>query len=153
MDHFPLHTGCTRHLKKQSKIKVFLTANQVICAERHFKTVHSMNVKLVNIELKIRALAEAQRSGRPVAELFKSAATEIKGFMLGLKIAREQTPVMKEEYDRLFGGWAEKFAGMELTKGNELLNKCLSEQRHADARREPAEGHAAQRVLERPENS
>ena len=130
------------------------------CAESHFKTVHSMNVKLVNTELKIRALAQAYRDGRPVAELFKSASNEIKGFMQGLKNAKEQTPVMKEEYDRLFGGWAERFAGMELTKGGEMLEKCLSEQRHGSAPearrenlREAADGPAPQNRIARPNNS
>ena len=52
--------------------------------------------------------------------------------MRDFKAGREQTPEMEAEYERLFGGYAEKFASLPALKGGELLDRCLSEQRHGE---------------------
>ena len=104
--------------------------NDHAAAEAYYKSVHGLNVRLVNIELKVRAIAEASKKNEPVSELFKTASNEIKGFMQDLKADRERQPEMQAEYERLFGGYAEKFASLPALKGGELLERCLTEQHH-----------------------
>lgn len=118
-------------------------------AEVHYRAVHSLNVRLMNIEMKIRALAKAAVSNRPVAELLQSSSNEIRGFMRELKARRAERPDMAAEYDRLFGGWAERFSSMPAAKGGEILGKCLSEQRSSEA----PEADADNPLVLRPDNN
>ena len=109
-------------------------------AEAYYKSVHALNVRLVNIELKVKAIAGASRNNEPVSGLFKTASNEIKAFMRDLNAGREKLPEMRSEYERLFGGYAEKFASLPALKGGELLERCLKEQRNnapAENRAEP----------------
>ena len=112
-------------------------------AEAHFKAVHSMNVRLVNIELKVRAIAEAYKKQDPVSDLFKTASNEIKNFMRDLKENKTQRPGMSDEYERLFGGYADKFATFIPTKGEDILARCLNEQRNGMAAANEPEGPQA----------
>lgn len=119
-------------------------------AEAHFKAVHGLNVRLVNIELKAKAITEAYKNNSPVSGLFRTASNEISGFMRDLKARKEELPAMSDEYERLFGGYAEKFASTELTKGGGILDRCLAEQKKDDGPSMQPKG--PQRVLSRNDN-
>ncbi|MBR6108564.1 MAG: hypothetical protein IKQ36_02395 [Clostridia bacterium] len=57
----------------------------------------------------------------------------MKNFMRELKACRHSLPEMNAEYERLFGGYAENFARLPLTKGSEILEKCHAERDPAAA--------------------
>ena len=125
-------------------------------AERHYRTVHDLNKRLVNLELHTRALAAAEQKNEKHTPLLKTAAREIKLFLKELKAGKEARPEMAQELDRLFGGWAEQFAAIKPEKGQEILNKCQAEQnpeRQPGARQaKNPEAEAPQLVLRRREN-
>ena len=115
-------------------------------AEKHFRAVHGLNVRLINIELKIKAIAAAYKNNRPVSDLFLTASNEIKGFMRDYKARMDEMPDMCAEYERQFGGYAERFASLPAPKGGKLLARCLLEQRNEAPAACP---DGAQRVLRR----
>ena len=115
-------------------------------AEKHFRAVHGLNVRLINIELKIKAIAAAYKNNRPVSDLFLTASNEIKGFMRDYKARMDEMPDMSAEYERQFGGYAERFASLPAPKGGKLLARCLLEQRNEAPAACP---DGAQRVLRR----
>lgn len=96
-------------------------------AEKYYRSVHDLNRRLVNLELHAKAIAEAHKNGAPVGRLTGTAAKEIKAFLQDYKTCKAQIPQMAEEYDRLFGGWAGKLAGMKPEKGEGILQACAAE--------------------------
>ena len=121
-------------------------------AEKYYRSIHDLNKRLINLELHARAIAEAAAGGAPVGRLTNTAAKELKGFLKDFKACRAQIPEMAEEYDRLFGGWAGKLAGMKPEKGERILQACAAE-RQAEVKPEPepqrAEPEPAAPVLQR----
>ena len=117
-------------------------------AEAHFRAVHDLGKRLVNVELHTKTLAAAETG---TERLLKTAARELKGFFKDLKAAEEALPEMAGEYERLFGGWAEKLSAIKPEKGGDILEKLRAgKQPQAEARQE-AEAEAPQLVLRRNE--
>lgn len=117
-------------------------------AEAHFRAVHDLGKRLVNVELHTKTLAAAEAG---TERLLKTAARELKGFFKDLKAAKEALPEMAGEYERLFGGWAEKLSAIKPEKGGDILEKLRAgKQPQAEARQE-AEADAPQLVLRRNE--
>lgn len=121
-------------------------------AERYHRTVHSLNKRLVNLELHAKALARAEETREPVSPLLRGAAKELKHFMREFQAGKEALPEMSGEMERLFGGWAEHFRSMRPEKGEALLAKCRKERQpepQAAPRPQPpaAEPDAPQLVL------
>ena len=125
-------------------------------AEAHYRALHDLGKRLVNLELHAKAIAQAKERREPVSPLLKTAAKELKGFMRDFKANKEARPELAAEYDRRFGGYAEQFAAMKPEKGGELLDQCRAERQSRQAAREPAperqaEPEAPQLVLRRPD--
>ena len=117
-------------------------------AEAHFRTVHDLGKRLVNLELHTKSLAAAEDGAE---RLLKTAARELKGFFKDFKAAKEKLPEMAGEYERLFGGWAEKLSAIKPEKGGDILEKLRAgKQPQAEARQEAA-ADAPQLVLRRNE--
>ena len=117
-------------------------------AEAHFRTVHDLGKRLVNLELHTKSLAAAEAG---TERLLKTAARELKGFFKDFKAAKEKLPEMAGEYERLFGGWAEKLSAIKPEKGGDILEKLRAgKQPQAEARQEAA-ADAPQLVLRRNE--
>ena len=105
--------------------------------EVHFRAVHALNQRLVNLELHAKAIARAAERLEPVTPLMKTAARELKGFLQDYRSARETHARLSGEYDRLFGGYAEQLAAMKPVKGQTILELCRNE-------RQPKPGEAAE---------
>ena len=121
-------------------------------AETHYRRVHDLGKRLVNLELHAKAIAKARERQEPVSPLLKTAARELKGFLRDYKAAREENPEMVGEYERRFGGWAEQFSAMKPEKGQAILDQCRAERqaRKPAAETEPErETDAPQLVLKR----
>ena len=102
----------------------------------------------MNVELHTKTLAAAEAG---TERLLKTAARELKGFFKDFKAAKEALPEMAGEYERLFGGWAEKLSAIKPEKGGDILEKLRAgKQPQAEARQE-AEADAPQLVLRRNE--
>lgn len=95
--------------------------------EVHFRAVHALNQRLVNLELHAKAIARAAERREPVTPLMKTAARELKGFLQDYRSARETHARLSGEYDRLFGGYAEQLAAMKPVKGQTILELCRNE--------------------------
>ena len=102
-------------------------------AESHFRTIHDLNVRLVNIEMSVRAIAANVKKNAPIAPLFATASRQISGFMRGVMNAMAEKPDMTSEYDRLFSGYTRRFSSIEPEKGADILAQCLAEQKRANA--------------------
>ena len=124
-------------------------------AETHYRTVHDLSKRLVNLELQAKAIAKARERKEPVSPLVKTAARELKNFMRDFKTAKEKNPGMAGEYDRRFGGYAEQFSAMKPETGQAVLDLCRSERqvRKPDPEKEPErELEVPQLVLKRDDN-
>ncbi len=73
-------------------------------AEAHFRAVHDLKRRMVNLELHVRAIGDAAAAGQPVFSLVRGAAREIREFRRDLEAAKQARPGLAEEYDRTFGG-------------------------------------------------
>ena len=112
-------------------------------AQNFYRTVHDLNKRLVNLEMNARALAAADAKKEKSDFLLKNAAREIRLFTKDLRDGKKAMPGMAPELDRLFGGWAESFAGMKAEKGRDILEKCAAERRP-----QPKKGPVTQRTPE-----
>ena len=124
-------------------------------AETHYRTVHDLSKRLVNLELQAKAIAKARERKEPVSPLVKTAARELKNFMRDFKTAKEKNPGMAREYDRRFGGYAEQFSAMKPEKGQAVLDLCRAERqvRKPDPEKEPErELEVPQLVLKRDDH-
>lgn len=124
-------------------------------AETHYRTVHDLSKRLVNLELQAKAIAKARERKEPVSPLVKTAARELKNFMRDFKTAKEKNPGMAGEYDRRFGGYAEQFSAMKPEKGQAVLDLCRAERqvRKPDPEKEPErELEVPQLVLKRDDH-
>lgn len=104
-------------------------------AETHYRLVHDLGKRLVNLELRAKALIEKD-SAAPKLPLLRAGAREMKLFLRDLKTAKQTLPQMAGEYERLFGGYAEQFRQMQPDKGAALLEACS---REASPERRPAQ--------------
>jgi hypothetical protein len=124
-------------------------------AEAHYRRVHDLGKRLVNLELHAKAIARAKNNKEPVSPLLKTAARELKNFLRDFKTAKEEAPEMAGDYERRFGGWAEQFSAMKPEKGSAILDLCRAERRpkQPTAEREPErEAEAPLLVLKRDDN-
>lgn len=124
-------------------------------AESHYRTVHDLGKRLVNLELHAKAIAKAKNNKEPVSPLLKTAGRELRNFLRDLKTAKEADPEMAGEYERRFGGWAEQFSAMKPEKGGAILELCRAERRPQapTAEKEPErEADVPQLVLKRDDN-
>lgn len=110
-------------------------------AEQHYRTVHDLGKRLVNLELHAKALAREPEQRQRIA-LLRAGAKELKCFLRDLKSAQEQLPEMAAEYKRLYGGYAEQFAAMKPEKGAALLTErkpAAAQEQQPAPRQEAAE--------------
>lgn len=124
-------------------------------AEAHYRRVHDLGKRLVNLELHAKAIAKAKNNKEPVSPLLKTAARELKNFLRDFRTAKEEAPEMAGDYERRFGGWAEQLSAMKPEKGSAILELCRAERRpkQPTAEREPErEAEAPQLVLKRDDN-
>lgn len=121
-------------------------------AQTHYRRIHDLGKRLVNLELHAKAIARAKEKQEPVSPLVKTAARELKRFLREFKTSKEESPEMAGEYERRFGGWAEQFSAMKPEKGQAILDQCRTERqaRKPAAETEPErETDAPQLVLKR----
>lgn len=124
-------------------------------AEAHYRRIHDLGKRLVNLELHAKAIAKAKNNHEPVSPLLKSAAKELKSFLRDFKTAKEENPELAGDYERRFGGYAEQFSAMKPEKGSAILDLCRTERRPRQpaAEQDPErEAEAPQLVLKRGDN-
>ena len=124
-------------------------------AETHYRRVHDLNKRLVNLELHAKAIAKARSDKEPVSPLLKTAARELKNFLRDFRTAKEEAPELAGDYERRFGGWAEQLSAMKPEKGSAILDLCRAERRPKQPTAEQEserEAEAPQLVLKRDEN-
>ena len=97
----------------------------------HERTVKKLRQRLVNYELKARALADAAANGRPVYDLTNSAVREANSFLCDFNEAKQAAPDRADSFERLYGGYALQMTGGIYDKGGELLARYETEKQAA----------------------
>ena len=121
-------------------------------AEQHYRIIHDLNKRLVNLEAHCIALAIGNQNEKQ-GPLLRTAARELKLFAQDLRQSKQALPEMAGEYERLFGGWVHQFTAIQPEKGQDILARCQAERqperREAQRHEQNPEQEAPQLVLRR----
>ncbi|MBR6377034.1 MAG: hypothetical protein IKS05_04630 [Oscillospiraceae bacterium] len=98
-------------------------------AEAHFRAVHDLKRRMVNLELHLKGIGDAAAAGQPVFPLVRGAAREIREFRRDLAAAKQARPGLAEEYDRIFGGCAALFDQELPHRGGPVWDQYRAEKR------------------------
>lgn len=104
-------------------------------AEAHHRAVHNLRRRLVNLELHLKAVVDAVKTGQPVYSLIRGTTRDIKAFKKELKEAKEARPGLSEEMDRLFGGVEKHLETVSRDLGQDIWNQYRNEKQERDCAR------------------